>query len=67
MGERRSKADQTCLVVDRGRLNGCDLMAAQGLAYDVEPARECRIAEGLIMIARDARMVATSDFSELVN
>ena len=55
MGERRREANETRLLVDRGRLNGRDLMAAEGLAYDVEPARECRIAKGLIVIARMGR------------
>ena len=38
MGERRGEADQTRLLVDRGRLNGRDLMAAERLAHDVEAA-----------------------------
>ncbi len=52
MGERRGQADEPRLLVDRGRLDGCDLMAAEGLPHDVEAARERRIAKGLIMIAR---------------
>src|ERR1700722_10533760 len=55
MGERRREANEIRLLVDRGRLNGRDLMAAEGLSYDVEAARQCRIAKGLIMIARMGR------------
>ena len=55
MGERRGEADKPRLLVDRRRLHSRDLMAAERLAYDVEAARECRIAKGLIMIARVGR------------
>jgi hypothetical protein len=36
MGERRRQADQTRFFVDRGRLDGCDLLAAESLAHDLE-------------------------------
>ena len=55
MGERRREANETRLLVDCGRLNRRDLVAAEGLSYDVESARQCRIAKGLIMIARVGR------------
>jgi hypothetical protein len=67
MGERGGEADKPRLIVDICRLDGCDLMTAERLAHDLEAARERRIAKGLIMIARMARMVATSDFSGLVS
>jgi hypothetical protein len=51
MGERRRKADQTRFFVDGGRLNGCDLMAAERLAHDVEAARECGVTKPLIRLA----------------
>ena len=52
MGERGGEADQSGLLVDRRRLDGRDLVAAERLAHDVEAARERRIAKGLILIAR---------------
>jgi hypothetical protein len=52
VGERCGEADQSGLVVDRSGLDGRDLVAAQRLAYDVEAARQRRIAIGLILIAR---------------
>src|ERR1700690_3577514 len=52
MGERRGEADEPRLLVDRRRLNGRDLVAPERLAYDVEAARECGIAKGLILIVR---------------
>jgi hypothetical protein len=55
MREHGGEADKARLLVDRRRLNGCDLMAAKRLAHDVEVGRECRIPKGLIMIARMGR------------
>ena len=55
MGKRRGEADEPCLLVDRRRLNGRDLVAAERLAHDVEAARERRIAKGLILLARIGR------------
>jgi hypothetical protein len=52
MGERRGEADEPRLLVDRRRLNGRDLVAPERLACDVEAARECGIAKGLILIVR---------------
>ena len=69
MGERGGEADEPSLLVDRGGLDGRDLMAAERLAHNVEAARERRIAKRLILISRgpEARMVAISDFSGLVS
>ena len=55
MGERRGETDEPRLLVDRRRLDGCDLMTAEGLPHDIEPTRERRIAKGLIMITRVRR------------
>jgi hypothetical protein len=55
MRERRCKANEPHLLVDRRRLDGCDLMPAEGLAHDVEAARERRVSEGLIPFARVGR------------
>jgi hypothetical protein len=55
MGERRGEANETRLLIDCRHLHSGDLMAAEGLAYDVEPARQCRIAKGLIVLARMGR------------
>src|ERR1700727_1124310 len=52
MCECRREANEARLLVDRGGLHRRDLVTAEGFAYDVESARECRIAKGLIMIAR---------------
>jgi hypothetical protein len=38
MGERGGEADQPGLLVDRGGLDGRDLVAAERLAHDVEAA-----------------------------
>src|ERR1700722_13092923 len=50
MGERRGEANQTCLFVDCGRLDGRDLMAAERLAHDVETAGQSRVAKRLIVL-----------------
>ena len=55
MGERGGEADEPRLLVDRGGLNRCDLVAAERLAHDVEAARQRRVAKGLILIARIGR------------
>ena len=52
MDERRGEANEPRLPVDRRRLNGCDLVATERLAHDVEAARERGVTKRLIMIAR---------------
>src|ERR1700724_3158348 len=44
MGKEGGKPDPPGLAVDRGGLNGRDLMLAEALAHELEPARERRIA-----------------------
>ena len=45
MRQHGRQIDDACAVVDRRGLHGGDLMLAQGLAHDVEPARQWRIAK----------------------
>ena len=52
MGERRGEANETRLVVDRGRLDSRDLMAAERLAHDVEAAGQRGVAKRLIVLPR---------------
>ena len=56
MGQHRGETDEAGGLVDRGGLDGRDLMLAQGLAHDVEPARQRGIAKGLFRSARPVRM-----------
>jgi hypothetical protein len=48
MGQRRGDTDDTGCMVDVGRLHGGDLMLAQGLADNVEPTGERRVAKYLL-------------------
>jgi aspartyl aminopeptidase len=66
MGERGGEADQTRLFVDRGGLHCRDLVAAKLFAHDVESARKCGVAKGLIWAGgadgrnqRHARLAST--------
>ena len=45
MCQNRRKIDDAGVLVDRSSLHGGDLMLAQGLAHDLEPAGQRRIAE----------------------
>ena len=68
MGERGGQIDHASWLVDRGGLQGGDLMLPQCLAHDVEATRERRVAEAaLAPPARPVRMVAVSDFSGLMS
>ena len=57
------------LLVDRGGLDGRDLVPAETFADDIKPTRQRRVAKGLVAFARESgeRMVAVSDFSGLAS
>src|SRR5262245_9592310 len=68
MGERRGQIDHAGALIDRGRLQGGDLVLPQCLAHDVEPAREWCIAEAALALPWPAgAVVAVSDFSGLMS
>ena len=48
MGQDGRQIDRAGGLVDGGRLHGSDLVLSQGLAHDVEPARQRRIAKRLL-------------------
>src|SRR5215210_9387713 len=52
MGEHGREADQPSIVVDGGGLNRRDLVPAEALAHNVEPAREWGIAKGPLALSR---------------
>ena len=51
MRQHGRQIDDARGLIDRGGLHRRDLMLAQGLAHDVEAARQRRIAEGLLGLA----------------
>ena len=66
--EHGGETDQAAVRIDCGRLDRCDLMLAEHLADEVEPARERRIAKGPTPLAgKGERMVAVRDFSGFVS
>src|SRR5690349_11389793 len=55
MGQERRKPNLTCDLVNRGRLDGSDLVLAKGFAHDIEATGERGIAEGSITFPREWR------------
>src|SRR5438046_4247901 len=49
--QHRGQIHRSSGLVDRGRLYSGDLVLAQGLAHDLEPARQRRISERLLGLA----------------
>ena len=54
--ERGRQSDQAAVPVDRGALDGRDLMLAQAFADDVEARGEGSIAKGPLALARERRL-----------
>jgi hypothetical protein len=66
--EHRGQTNQPGLPVDCGGLHVCNLVLAQDLADDIEPARERGVAKGPVGVSREGdRIVATSNFSGLAS
>src|SRR6516164_1565627 len=55
MGKNRGQVDEPCFIVDRGRLHGCNLVAAERLAHDIEAAREWSITKRPVTLPRKRR------------
>ena len=55
MGEHRGEPYEPGRCIDRGGLDGRNLMLAQRLANDVESARQRGIAEGAVGLAGERR------------
>ncbi len=55
MGQKRGELDLAAGLVDRGGLDGGDLVLAEALAHDVEPAGERGIAKRPLALARERR------------
>ena len=68
MGQCGRNIDKSDCMVDRGCLHSGDLMSAQGLAYNVEPAGERCVTKDLLgRTFTVRRIVATIDFSGLTS
>ncbi len=52
MGQGGGQPNEARIVVDRGRLDGRDLMTAESLTHDVETARQRGVAKRLIVLPR---------------
>jgi len=66
VGQDGRQIDRASGLVDGGRLHGSDLMLPQGLAHDVEPARQRGIANVWSALPVDW-MVPVRDFSGLMS
>jgi hypothetical protein len=60
MGERRREANETRLLVDRGRLNGRDLMAAEPPDADASGTATRRTAKQSVDAAGDSENLRSS-------
>ena len=52
MRKNGGEAKETGFLINLGRLDGRDLMPAEALAHDVQPARKRGIAESAVRLAR---------------
>ena len=55
MGQGRGQSDQACGLINRGGLDGRDLIPAQALSDQIEPIGERGIAEAAVAFAREWR------------
>ena len=63
MGQERRELDLALGLVDRGGLDGGDLVLAEALAYDIEPAGQRGVAEGPVALPGERRADGGNEMS----
>jgi hypothetical protein len=53
MGKESGEADKARVLIDRGGLEGGDLVPTEALADDIEPARKRRVPKSLMALPRE--------------